>query len=114
MSFVAHPNIDPKSLGKVACCWAAVRRARDLADVRQRRAGRAASRGVDAHPSIRPQPISELAAAGFDRAFIALHGRYGEDGTMQGRSSCWASPTPAAACWRRRWPWTSRPPSACG
>lgn len=30
------------------------------------------------------QPLSELVAGGFDRAFIALHGRFGEDGTVQG------------------------------
>lgn len=30
------------------------------------------------------QSISELEKGGFDRAFIALHGRYGEDGTIQG------------------------------
>lgn len=28
--------------------------------------------------------LAELAAANFDRVFIALHGRYGEDGTIQG------------------------------
>lgn len=28
--------------------------------------------------------ITELAAGGFDRVFIALHGRFGEDGTVQG------------------------------
>jgi D-alanine-D-alanine ligase len=39
--------------------------------------------GVDAHafdPAERP--LHEL--EGFDRVFIALHGRYGEDGTLQG------------------------------
>lgn len=30
------------------------------------------------------QPIWELHEAGFDRAFIMLHGRFGEDGTVQG------------------------------
>ncbi|WP_085314865.1 D-alanine--D-alanine ligase [Derxia lacustris] len=30
------------------------------------------------------QPLAELAAGGFARAFIALHGRGGEDGTIQG------------------------------
>ncbi len=43
------------------------------------------SRGVDAHafdPAERS--LAELANAQFDRVFIALHGRYGEDGTMQG------------------------------
>ncbi|HEY6280991.1 MAG TPA: D-alanine--D-alanine ligase [Burkholderiales bacterium] len=42
-------------------------------------------RGVDAHafdPSERP--LECLRSEGFDRAFIALHGRLGEDGTVQG------------------------------
>ena len=42
-------------------------------------------RGVDAHgfdPAQRS--LAELAAEKFDRVFIALHGRYGEDGTLQG------------------------------
>ncbi|HMK13438.1 MAG TPA: D-alanine--D-alanine ligase [Burkholderiales bacterium] len=42
-------------------------------------------RGVDAHafdPSERP--LEQLRSEGFDRAFIALHGRLGEDGTVQG------------------------------
>ncbi|WP_341502930.1 D-alanine--D-alanine ligase [Gallaecimonas sp. GXIMD4217] len=41
--------------------------------------------GVDAHgfdPAERP--LSELKAEGFERIFIALHGRGGEDGTIQG------------------------------
>jgi len=41
--------------------------------------------GVDAHafdPSQRD--LSELQRDGFDRCFIALHGRFGEDGTVQG------------------------------
>jgi D-alanine-D-alanine ligase len=42
-------------------------------------------RGVDAHPfDPKARPLHELAADGFDRVFIALHGRYGEDGTVQG------------------------------
>ncbi|MES2130549.1 MAG: D-alanine--D-alanine ligase [Pseudomonadota bacterium] len=43
------------------------------------------SQGVDAHafdPGLRS--IAELAAEGFDRVFIALHGRFGEDGSLQG------------------------------
>ncbi|MDB5841850.1 MAG: D-alanine--D-alanine ligase [Herminiimonas sp.] len=42
-------------------------------------------KGVDAHafdPAKRS--LAELAAEKFDRVFIALHGRYGEDGTLQG------------------------------
>ncbi len=43
------------------------------------------SRGVDAHafdPAVRP--LHELKADGFARCFIALHGRFGEDGCVQG------------------------------
>jgi D-alanine-D-alanine ligase len=43
------------------------------------------SRGVDAHafdPSLRD--LSDLKREGFARCFIALHGRFGEDGTVQG------------------------------
>lgn len=43
------------------------------------------SRGVDAHcwdPA--KKGISQFAAAGFDRAWIALHGTGGEDGAIQG------------------------------
>lgn len=43
------------------------------------------ARGVDAHafdPAERD--LGELKKEGFDRCFIALHGRFGEDGTVQG------------------------------
>jgi len=43
------------------------------------------SQGVDAHaydPAERP--VFELKHEGFGRVFIALHGRFGEDGTVQG------------------------------
>lgn len=43
------------------------------------------SEGVDAHLfDSGKQSLADLAVAGFDRVFIALHGRYGEDGTVQG------------------------------
>lgn len=43
------------------------------------------SRGVDAH-AFDPgtQSLADLAAQKFDRVFIALHGRFGEDGSLQG------------------------------
>ena len=42
-------------------------------------------KGVDAHPfDTGLRNLAELAAEKFDRVFIALHGRYGEDGTIQG------------------------------
>jgi len=41
--------------------------------------------GVDAHPvDIRDVPVLSLKEQGFTKAFIALHGRGGEDGTLQG------------------------------
>ncbi|WP_322999696.1 D-alanine--D-alanine ligase [Castellaniella sp.] len=41
--------------------------------------------GVDAHLfDTGRQSLAELAAENFDRVFIALHGRFGEDGTIQG------------------------------
>ncbi len=43
------------------------------------------ARGVDAHAfDPAEQPMDELKRQGFARCFIALHGRYGEDGTVQG------------------------------
>jgi D-alanine-D-alanine ligase len=43
------------------------------------------SKGIDAHPfDPAERSLAELAAEKFDRVFIALHGRYGEDGTLQG------------------------------
>jgi D-alanine-D-alanine ligase len=42
-------------------------------------------KGVDAHGfDPKERPILELKREGFDRVFIALHGRFGEDGTVQG------------------------------
>jgi len=43
------------------------------------------SSGVDAHRfDPQDQPLDALRAQGFQRVFIALHGRGGEDGTLQG------------------------------
>jgi D-alanine-D-alanine ligase len=43
------------------------------------------SKGVDAHPfDPGERGLEQLIAERFDRVFIALHGRYGEDGTIQG------------------------------
>src|SRR5690348_16194723 len=41
--------------------------------------------GVDAHAvDPRDERLEQLIAQKFDRVFIALHGRFGEDGTVQG------------------------------
>ncbi|SDY18978.1 D-alanine--D-alanine ligase [Nitrosomonas sp. Nm58] len=42
-------------------------------------------KGVDAHPFDPARyPMEALLQQGFNRAFIALHGRFGEDGSVQG------------------------------
>src|SRR2546422_2123773 len=60
------------------------------------------ARGIDAHgfdPAERD--ISELKKDGFARCFIALHGRYGEDGTVQGALELVGIPyTGSSAPWR--------------
>ena len=49
--------------------------------------------GVDAHAFDPAQRnISELKTGGFSRCFIALHGRFGEDGTVQGALELMGSP----------------------
>ena len=43
------------------------------------------ARGINAHPfDPASQGMDELKTGGFDRCFITLHGRFGEDGTVQG------------------------------
>ena len=43
------------------------------------------SKGIDAHPfDPALRPLGALVDERFDRVFIALHGRFGEDGTIQG------------------------------
>src|SRR5437660_4124660 len=43
------------------------------------------ARGVDAHGfDPKERDVAALVKERFDRAFIALHGRFGEDGTVQG------------------------------
>jgi D-alanine-D-alanine ligase len=50
-------------------------------------------RGVDARPfDPASTPLAELPRAGFTRAFIALHGPGGEDGTVQGALECLGVP----------------------
>jgi D-alanine-D-alanine ligase len=77
---------DPRAFGKVAVL-AGGRSAEREVSLRSGAGVLAALRdaGVDAHafdPALRP--MDDLRREGFARAFIALHGRYGEDGTVQG------------------------------
>jgi D-alanine-D-alanine ligase len=79
-----EPN--PAALGKVAVLFGGRSAEREIS-IRSGSGVLAAlqRQGVDAHafdPAERP--MDDLRREGFERAFVALHGRYGEDGTMQG------------------------------
>jgi D-alanine-D-alanine ligase len=79
-------TIDVKSLGKVAVLMGGDSAERQISLMSGGGVLAALlSQGVDAHafdPSERE--LSELKHDGFARCFIALHGRHGEDGTVQG------------------------------
>jgi D-alanine-D-alanine ligase len=79
-------QIDPKSLGKVAVLMGGSSAEREISLMSGTGVLKALqSAGVDAHafdPSVRE--LAELKREGFARCFIALHGRHGEDGTVQG------------------------------
>jgi D-alanine-D-alanine ligase len=86
--------ISPRDLGKVAVLMGGRSAEREislmsgnnvLAGLRRK--------GVDAHafdPAERP--VFEIKTGGYARAFIILHGRYGEDGTVQGALECMEIP----------------------
>ena len=86
LSQLPAPTIDPRSLGKVAVLFGGTSAERDVSMMSGSGVLKALqSQGVDAHafdPAERP--LQDLKAEGFDRCFIALHGRGGEDGTVQG------------------------------
>jgi D-alanine-D-alanine ligase len=79
-------SIDPKALGKVAVLMGGRSAEREVSLMSGAGVLKALQgKGVDAHafdPAERD--LSELKRKGFKRCFIALHGRYGEDGTVQG------------------------------
>jgi len=82
----AHMDIDVKAFGKVAVLMGGRSSEREVSLMSgQGVLDALRARGVDAHafdPAERE--LSALKAEGFARCFIALHGRYGEDGTVQG------------------------------
>jgi D-alanine-D-alanine ligase len=79
-------KIDPKSLGKVAVLMGGTSAEREVSLMSGGGVLKALqSQGVDAHafdPAERS--LDELKREGYARCFIALHGRHGEDGTVQG------------------------------
>lgn len=79
-------EIKPESLGKVVLLAGGMSSEREVSLMSGKGVYDAlVSAGVDVTRfDPKEQSISELEKGGFDRAFIALHGRYGEDGTIQG------------------------------
>ncbi len=77
---------DPSSLGKVAVLMGGRSAEREISLMSgQGVLAALRSRGVDAHPfDPAQQPLADLREAAFSRVFIALHGRLGEDGCIQG------------------------------
>ena len=80
------PTLDPAAFGKVAVLFGGKSAEREVS-LKSGTAVLAALRrsGVDAHafdPAV--QNLLGLHDEGYERAFIALHGRFGEDGTVQG------------------------------
>ncbi|RZI89850.1 MAG: D-alanine--D-alanine ligase [Variovorax sp.] len=77
---------DPQTLGKVAVLFGGSSAEREVSIMSGTGVLAALkARGVDAHafdPATRD--LVELRREGFARCFIALHGRHGEDGTVQG------------------------------
>jgi len=80
------PTLDPKRLGKVAVLFGGHSAERDISILSGTGVLEALqSVGVDAFAFDPAQrPLADLKAEGVDRCFIALHGRGGEDGTVQG------------------------------
>ncbi len=78
--------IDVKALGKVGVLFGGRSAEREVSLMSGAGVLKALlSRGVDAHAFDPGQrSLAELAEQQFDRVFIALHGRFGEDGSLQG------------------------------
>jgi D-alanine-D-alanine ligase len=80
------PSIAVHSLGKVAVLLGGTSAEREISLMSGRGVLTALqSQGVDAHAFDQAErELGDLKLEGFDRVFIALHGRHGEDGTVQG------------------------------
>lgn len=86
MSTAADTSVDPRCFGKVAVLMGGWSAERDVS----LNSGTAVTRallalGVDAHGvDVGPDILTVLERGRYDRAFIMLHGRGGEDGMIQG------------------------------
>jgi len=83
---VTTPTFDAAAFGKVGVLFGGRSAEREISLISGAGVLQALqSRGIDAH-AFDPgtQSLADLAAQNFDRVFIALHGRFGEDGSLQG------------------------------
>lgn len=82
---VNHVDIQPQEFGKVAVVMGGWSAEREVSLMSGQQVFEALSgAGVDAHPVDAGQDIGTvLKEGGFDRAFLILHGRGGEDGQVQ-------------------------------
>ncbi|BAX59650.1 D-alanine--D-alanine ligase [Burkholderia stabilis] len=79
-------GIDPKRFGKVAVLFGGESAEREVSLTSGRLVLQGLrDAGIDAHPfDPAERPLAALKDEGFERAFIALHGGYGENGQIQG------------------------------
>jgi len=107
---------DPAEFGKVAVLmggWSAERAVSLVSGQAVLKALQA--RGVDAQGIDADREISRvLAKGGFDRVFIALHGRGGEDGVIQGALEILGLPYTGSGVMASALAWTSSAPSKSG
>ena len=84
------PNMDPKAFGRVAVLYGGTSAEREVSlksGAMVLEALKAA--GVDAFGiDVGVDVVAQITAERIDRAFIVLHGRGGEDGTLQGLLEC--------------------------
>ena len=85
---------DPREFGKVAVLFGGTSSEREISLLTGRAVHAALQRsGIDAHAvDPRESALQELVDEGFDRAWVALHGPGGEDGTVQGALECLGIP----------------------
>ncbi len=94
MNLPQQKTTDPKAFGKVAVLMGGHSAEREIS-LKSGAAVLAAllSKGIDAHGlDVSDKVLMDLQAGEYDRAFIILHGRGGEDGVMQGALETIAMP----------------------
>lgn len=86
MTAMRYPTINSTALGKVAVLFGGVSSEREVSLMSGQGVLQALlGKGVDAHAfDPRERDLADLKRERFSRCFIALHGRGGEDGSLQG------------------------------